>query len=321
MRAFLLGCVFLTLWAGGAQAQPFSAWLEDFKREAQEQGIEPQLLERVFIDIEPQEDVLALDRKQPESTITFPEYARRILSEKKIADGRAAMREYASLLNQVSKRYGVEPEYIVALWGMESNYGEKSGDFDLIESLVTLAYDGRRSSYFRGELLNALKILQQDGINPADFTGSWAGAMGQCQFMPTSFLRYAVDFDGDGKRDIWHSQADVFASTANYLATVGWSEGLGWGFPVRLPPQRRDLPYAWRSDKITRTMTEWARSGFLKKDGGELPESNKPMRLIIPEGEEQVAYLVTSNYNTILDWNRSIYFATAVGMLADAIGN
>jgi len=216
--------------AAAAQAQiavnpePFGVWIEELKAEALARGLDSAMLDAVLINVAPLPRVIELDNAQPENTLTEEEYLRRMVTPEKIRKAQAAYRENYALLWQVSERYGVEPQYIVALWGIESNFGERQGRFNVIEALVTLAYDGRRSAYFRGELLNALTIIQQERLNPEEMRGSWAGAMGQSQFMPSSFLRYAVDFDGDGRRDIWHSRADAFASIANYLASEGWNQ-------------------------------------------------------------------------------------------------
>ncbi len=203
--------------------EEFARWLEDVKRDAAAEGISEATLNDAFADAQYIPRVIELDRKQPEKTQTIEEYLEKIVSDKRIKDGRAAMAEHKQLLDKIGKEYHVAPKYIVALWGIETNYGKNTGGYSTINALATLAYDGRRSEFFRSELMKVLHIEQQDGIPASEIKGSWAGALGQCQFMPSSFLRYAVDYNKDGKRDIWNTQSDVFASIANYLHQVGWS--------------------------------------------------------------------------------------------------
>lgn len=202
--------------------KPFSEWLDELCDEAESQGISKQTLDKAFAEIELVPKVIKLDRKQPEGSITLDEYLAKTVTASRINNGKYELRENRALLEDVAAKYSVPATVIVALWGMETSYGENTGSFNTIYSLATLAYDGRRSSFFRKELINSLKIMDEEKIAVDDFSGSWAGAFGQCQFMPSSFLKYAVDFDGDGKRDIWYSQADIFASIANYLHSEGW---------------------------------------------------------------------------------------------------
>ena len=207
----------------------FEKWMKKFKGEAMKQGISSSLLDQAFEDVSPIPRVLELDRKQPESTMTFGEYRKKIVSQLRIQRGRQMMTQQRNLLNEVGKKYGVQPRFIVALWGIETFYGKNTGGYSIVEALATLAFDGRRSQYFRTELLNAFRILEDQHISLDAMKGSWAGAMGQCQFMPSSFLRLAVDHDGDGRKDIWNTPADVFASAANYLAQSGWRGRQIWG--------------------------------------------------------------------------------------------
>lgn len=201
----------------------FQAWLAQVKKEALAKGISQKTVNDAFASVSHDGRVIRLDRKQPESKLTLEEYLAKTVTEQRINQGRELLAENRALLDEISAKYGVPPHYIIALWAIETSYGNNTGGFSIIESLATLAYDGRRSEYFRGELMNALKIIDQGHIAAYDMEGSWAGAMGQCQFMPSSFLSYAVDYDGDGKRDIWNTQADVFASIANYLHSSGWN--------------------------------------------------------------------------------------------------
>ncbi len=202
----------------------FNQWLKGVKKEARSKGISQATIDEALSGIAHDSRVIRLDRRQPETKLTLEEYLAKVISDQRVARGREMLAQHRELLEPISKQYGVAPEFIVALWGIETSYGSNTGSFSVVESLATLAYDGRRSAYFRGELMNALRIIDEDHISAYDMEGSWAGAMGQCQFMPSSFLNFAVDYNGDGKRDIWNTEADVFASIANYLSKHGWND-------------------------------------------------------------------------------------------------
>jgi membrane-bound lytic murein transglycosylase B len=216
----------------------------------------------------------------------------------------------------VSRRYGVQPRFIVALWGIESNYGKRSGDFPEISALATLAYDGRRSAYFRKELMAAIKIVDQGWIRPEDMLGSWAGAMGQCQFMPSSYLQFAVSFNEDGRRDIWNRREDIFASIANYLARSGWHGDETWGRRVLLPTGF-DTNLAGPSNR--KPLAEWQRLGIRAMDGRDLVTREREAALLLPDGPNGPALLAFDNFRATLKWNNSSYFAAAVGYLADGV--
>jgi membrane-bound lytic murein transglycosylase B len=229
------------------------------------------------------------------------------------------MKRYPTWLDRVEREYGVQRRFIVALWGIESNYGEHTGSFAVIQSLVTLAYDGRRSNYFRKELLNALHILDDGHLSLEEMKGSWAGAMGQCQFMPSSFHHYGIDADGDSRIDIWNSIPDVFASTANYLAKAGWKDDQTWGRPVRLP---ENFDYSLAGLKTRLPLSRWQALGVRRINGRNLPKRRDlTASLIIPDGSDGPAYLVYDNFRVLLAWNRSEAFAVAVGTLADRISS
>ncbi|MGE0745301.1 MAG: lytic transglycosylase domain-containing protein [Rhodospirillales bacterium] len=301
----------------GAATTSFAEWLDGVRREAVQKGIRPATITAALDAIQPIPRVLELDRRQPEVTLTFQQYLDRVVNEDRIARGRRLLSENHDLLERVSARYNVQPRFIVALWGIESDFGRITGNFSVVESLATLAYDGRRSSFFRGELFNALRILDQGHIAPAAMRGSWAGAMGQNQFMPSSFLSYAQDFDGDGRRDIWTNLADVFASTANYLSRVGWRGDETWGRWVALPVGfDRNLA----SLDTRKGLGEWQAMGVRKADGGPLPVADMNASVLTPGGAQGPASIVYDNYRAIMRWNRSHYFAHAVGILADRIG-
>ncbi len=295
----------------------FDEWVKTFKQEAIGEGIPRTLVDEAFQGVEPIARVLELDRKQPESTMTFGQYRKRIVSDLRVKRGRTMRAKYGDLLQQVGARYGVQPRFIVALWGIETFYGKNTGGYSIVEALATLAFDGRRSQYFRTELLNALRILHEGHIPLETMKGSWAGAMGQCQFMPSSFLRFAVDFDQDGRKDIWTTPADVFASAANYLAQSGWQEKQIWGRRARLP-ESFNLDQA--SLKIQKPLQVWQKLGIRRGDGRNLPVAPMKASVVLPDGKGGPAYLVYDNYRVIMKWNRSTYFATSVGLLADAVG-
>jgi membrane-bound lytic murein transglycosylase B len=260
--------------------------------------------------------VIELDHRQPEFTLSFADYIAHVVPESRVEHGRDLLKENQELLAKVTAVYGVPPQFIVALWGIESDFGRIVGDFPVVPALATLAYDGRRSAYFRGELIDALLILEHGYSDLSDLRGSWAGAMGQNQFMPSSYLRYAVDYGAKGKRDIWRDRGDVFASTANYLLHEGWNANETWGREVRVPPgfdpQLADLD-------VKKSVPEWNALGVRLTDGTLLPEAPSPASIVLPAGAGGPAYLVYGNFRTIMKWNKSVFFATAVGLLADRI--
>lgn len=305
-----------------AQQQPgnFNSWVHQFRGRAVAQGISPALLDQVLPTLVFKPRVIELDGKQPEKKITFAQYRKNIVNEQRIRKGRAMMETHRAELARASQTYGVPPQYIVALWGIETNFGANTGGFDILSALATLAYEGRRAAFFEKELVNALKILQAEHITPDRMTGSWAGAMGQNQFMPSSFLRFAVDGNGDGQRDIWNTLADVFASTANYLSTQGWNKELRWGRAVVLTQQLGSDAF---SLDVKKPLSMWRALGVRQPDGQPLPMpadgSNPQASLVTPDGAGGPVFLVYDNYRVIMDWNRSTYFATSVGLLADAI--
>ena len=316
--------VFLALGTMGqaGAAQPFGEWLAELRGEAASKGVSEATLDAALTGIKPIPRVIELDRKQPEFTLTFQQYLERVVPQSRKERARARYNENRGLLEEVGGKYGVQPRFIVALWGIETDFGRVLGGFDVIPALATLAHDGRRSAYFRKELLDALFILDEGHTRADDMKGSWAGAMGQSQFMPSSFRRFAQDYDGDGRRDIWGTRADVFASAANYLKRVGWRDDLTWGRAVQLPETgeaSRASAMALHDGKTWKPLAEWARLGILRDDGSPLPERNIKARLVMPGGAEGPAYLVYANFEAILKWNRSNYFAIAVGTLADSM--
>jgi membrane-bound lytic murein transglycosylase B len=299
-----------------ASDEDFTRWLGGVRQEALAAGINPATIDRAFDGLEPIERVIELDRKQPETTVTFEYYLSRVVDAKRRRAAREHFAENRKLLTEIGRRYGVQPRFIVALWGIETNFGRVTGNFPVIAALATLAYDGRRSAFFRKELINALRIVDLDHVDPKEMLGSWAGAMGQSQFMPSSFLQYAVSYRGDGKRDIWHRREDVFASIANYLSQSGWRADESWGRPVRLPPA---FDPALVGPGVRKSVSAWAKLGVRRGDGGKLPAQPIEASVLQPGGSGGPAVLVYDNYRVLLKWNSSNYFASAVGLLADSI--
>ena len=316
-RRLIVGGILAALAVPAAADPAFDSWLEGVREEARERGLKDSTIESALSDIDPIKRVVELDRRQPEFKLTLDRYLSRVVSKARIEKGRARLAEHRDLLGKISAKYRVQPRFVVALWGIETDFGRYLGGFPVIPALASLAYDGRRSAYFRKELFNALTVIDQGHIAAKDMMGSWAGAMGQNQFMPSSFLRYAVDYDGDGRRDIWGTLGDVFASSANYLSKVGWRGDQTWGRMVRLP---KGFDRTAIGLKVRKGLRDWQRLGVRRPDGRSLPTRNLRSSILQPGGANGSAYVVYDNFRAILRWNRSNLFATAVGTLADRIG-
>lgn len=308
----------LTAPAAAQAQQPFDTWLADLRAEAVEQGIRSEILDAALTGLEPIERVVQLDRNQPEYTLTLERYLARVAPQSRVDRGRRALAENRELLARIEADFGVQARFVLAFWAIESDFGSNTGGFPVIQSLATLAWDPRRSSFFRAELLAALRILNEGHIAPGDMKGSWAGAMGQTQFLPSVFLRSAVDYDGDGRKDIWGTPADALASAANHLRNLGWLGDQTWGRAVRLP---EGFDAGQASLDIQRRIGEWQAQGVRRADGTDLPARQLPSSIVLPErGALSPAFLVYNNYRSILRWNRSTLFALGVGSLADRIG-
>lgn len=319
MKKFLLAgvAVFNFLPFQAMASGDVAQWVTEFKKDARQSGISEQVIDAAMAGFKPNPRIIELDRKQPEGTMTFAQYKKRVISDARIAQGRRLYREHRDILERVAGEYGVPAQYVVALWGIETSYGNNTGGFNVPHALATLAYDGRRSSFFRKELLNALKIIDAGHIDGKTMKGSWAGAMGQNQFMPSSFHAYAVDGNGDGKRDIWTSLPDVFASTANYLSKSGWKDDQKWG-------RRVVLPKSFSKDMVgldvKRDLATWKKLGVVLPNGTPIPVvEGMKASVVAPDGLSGPAYLAYGNYRVIMRWNKSTYFATSVGLLADQI--
>jgi len=294
----------------------FTQYVENLKKEAAEQGIDKTIVDNAFEKVEFLQRSVSSDKQQPEFKMTLDTYIPRAVPDWKIQQARDAYRDNYQLLQKIGKEYGVQPRFIVALWGIETNFGRLTGKHYVISSLTTMAYEGRREALFKKQLFAALTILQQGHITQDKFIGSWAGAMGQVQFMPTSYLNYAVDYDGDGRKDIWNTPGDVFASAANYLRTEGWDSKETWGRQVKLPAGF-DVELA--GIKQQKSLAEWQALGVRKYEGDDLPTADIQASIVIPDDENGRVYLAYNNYKVLMHWNRSYYFATAVSYLSERI--
>jgi peptidoglycan lytic transglycosylase B len=303
----------LALLAAPARAaDDFRAFVGGVYAEALRRGIRREVLDAAFAGIAPNETVIQKDRRQAEFSMTWARYRALVITDKRIADGRAAVAANRTLFGQVQSYFGVGAPVIAGIWGLESSFGTLTGDYRVVEALATLAWEGRRAAFFRAELMAALTILNQGDITPSRMTGSYAGAMGQPQFMPTSYLRLAVDFDRDGRRDIWHSTPDVLGSIANFLARSGWRAGEAWGQPVIAPP---GLVAPGRS--VRRPLIDWARAGVRPASGRWAAASDMRSALIAPDGSGSETFLVFNNFAAIRRYNPSDFYAIAVGLIGD----
>jgi membrane-bound lytic murein transglycosylase B len=306
-------------------AIPFSEWLAAFRVEARGKGISDATLDAAFAGVEPNPLVITRDRAQPELTRSLDEYITSMMSAKRMTGGAGAIVRAKATLAKVEAAYGIPASMMVAIWGLESNYGELTGSYSEITSLATLAYDSRRPALFRGELIEALRIVDKGLVTPDNFKGSWAGAIGQPQFMPSSFLRHAVDFDGDGKIDIWTSEADVLASMARYLSAAGWVKGERWGREVRITQPvmdaiDRQVPMRTSGCRALREMTKpqplatWRKLGVKQLSGSRLPLGGMDASLV--RGVKR-NFLIYRNYETLLAYNCSNAYAIAAGLMSD----
>ncbi|NCN44002.1 MAG: lytic murein transglycosylase [Piscirickettsiaceae bacterium CG_4_10_14_3_um_filter_44_349] len=296
--------------------QDFQQWLQNFKQQARQKNISAQTLNKAFQNIHLNHRVLELDRQQPEFTRTFWQYMNSAVTDWRIKKGSELYQQHKQQLQTVTQKYGVPGRFLIAFLGMETNYGDYTGNTPIIESLATLSYDLRRSDYFQKELIAALTILDQEHIPVEQMRGSWAGAMGQCQFMPSNYLQYAVDADQSGKRDLWNSLPDVFHSMGNFLKKMGWQTAENWGREVQLPAK---FDYSLADGELRQSLTEWRKLGLKLADGRPLPDEAMDAALILPYDYRGPAFLVFQNFEVIKRWNRSDNYALAVGHLADRI--
>jgi len=308
----------------------FEHYAASLKQEALSKGYSKTLINEVFASLKHYKSAVVADKKQPEFTETLDTYLPKRISKQRIALARKYYKEHQQELEIIGQKYGVQPRFIVALWGLESSFGKIMGNYSVPSALATMAYDGRREAFFKTEFFLALDILQQGHVKLADMKGSWAGAMGQSQFMPSAFMSYAQDGDGDGHINIWQSRLDALASIANYLKTRGWDDSQTWGREVKVP---KDFDFSYVIPKGSKDRTQWlqwwAKSerslaawqnlGVRTTEGKALPKRDLKAALVMPDDEQGRVFLAYTNYQTLMHWNRSYYFVTSVGYLADLI--
>ncbi|OZB05088.1 MAG: lytic transglycosylase [Idiomarina sp. 34-48-12] len=324
VRNLTLAVVFMAVpWLAVAEEKAekgeegFAAYVEQIKQEALADGYKAETLETAFAGVEFYQRSVKADRNQPEFKLTLDTYLPRAVPEWKAKKAVEMYEQHRELLEKIGAEYGVQPRFIVALWGIETNFGSFTGGMDVISALTTMAYEGRREAFFKKELWHALTIVEEGHIPIEQMKGSWAGAMGQAQFMPSSFMSYAVDYDGDGRKDIWGSQGDVFASAANYLKSVGWRDDVTWGRQVQLP---EEFDSELASLNVKKPLSEWQELGVRRYDGGDLPQRDDiEASVVIPDDKQGRVFLAYNNYDALMRWNRSHYFVAAVGYLSDRI--
>lgn len=294
----------------------FQRWIDGFRARAIAQGIRPQTFDAAFRGARYNTDVIQKDRNQSEFTKQIWEYLDSAASDTRVRNGKAALRDNSRVLKEIEARYGVEAEVVTAIWGLESAYGQFKGSTPIIEALATLAFDGRRGRFFEQQLVAALKIIQSGDVSPRNMTGSWAGAMGHTQFIPTSYLAYAQDFRGDGKRDIWSDDpTDALASTAAYLKRFGWTKGQPWGVEVVLP---RGFDYGLTGERIKKSPAEWASLGVRDTKGGRVANYGRAS-ILLPAGAQGAAFMIFNNFHVIERYNAADAYVIGVGHLSDRI--
>ena len=298
-----------------ASSLTFEDFLVQIRQMATEQGVSKATIDKAFFQLSPRPEALKEDKEQPEFNQNFWTYVNKRVTQTRLNNGYDTLKQNSSLLNKITQQYGV-PEYVlVSFLGIESNYGYHTGSHNLIQSLATLAFDRRRSNFFTKELIELLKLIDKNKI-PLDAKGSWAGAMGAVQFMPTSVQAYGVDANKDGKIDLWNDKEDIYASAANFLKKNGWAKGEKWGREASIP---KNFDYKQTGLEIKKSVNDWAKLGILRANRNRLPNSNMKASLIVPMGYRGPAFLVYRNFDVIMDWNHSILYAISVGYLANRI--
>lgn len=297
-----------------AQDQPFEEWLAELRAEAAALGISDATLAALDSLEAPLPRVLELDGSQPEFVQTFTRYLGLRVTPRQVERGQQLLAEHAELLEQVRRRYGVQPQYLAAFWAVESNFGSNTGGFSVLQALATLAYDPRRADFFRSQMLTALQIIDDGHISADRMSGSWAGAMGQLQFMPSVFYQHGVDGDGDGKIDIWNSLPDIFHSAANFLSKSGWKGDERWGREVLLPD---DFDFSLAGTDTRKPLQEWRDLGLLQTSGSPIPVADMQASVVIPAGAQGPAFLTYDNFRVTRVYNTPIFYALTVGHLAD----
>ena len=298
-----------------ANSQSFDDFLNQVRKTATEQGVSKATIDKAFFGLTPNLDILKSDSAQAEFNQNFWHYVDKRVSQVRLNNGNDTLKQNASLLNKISQKYGVPTYVLVAFLGLESNYGNYMGNENLVRSLATLAFDPRRSGFFTKEFIALLKLIDKNTI-PLDAKGSWAGAMGAVQFMPTNVIAYGVDANNNGKVNLWNEKEDIYASAANFLKKLGWKKGEKWGREASIP---KNFDYRLTGLETKRTVNEWAALGVLRGNGSRLPNSNFKSSLIVPMGHRGPAFLVYRNFDVILGWNRSILYALSVAYLSDRL--
>ncbi len=292
---------------------PFGEWLQGFRTEASAKGIDSAALDRGLANVSTIERVLELDKRQPEFMLTLWRYLELYVPEARVEKGKALLQTHAKLLKKIEDKYGVPARFLVAFWGVETDFGRNFGSFNMIDAVATLAYDARRADFFRSQLLSAMRLVAAGDVT-RETKSSWAGAMGNMQFIPSTFEGYAVDYDGDGRRDLWNNLGDAFASAANYLSSVGWERDYTWGREVKLP---KTFDWSIASLRTKKPIDEWAKLGVRRADGSALPKADLEASILLPAGASGPAFMIYKNYRVIMRWNTSQLYAIAVGHLAD----
>jgi membrane-bound lytic murein transglycosylase B len=303
--------------AGPAVAQnDFQACLQNIRADALNQGIPAATIDTAFRGLTPDQKVIDLDSRQPEFSLTYGKYIGNAITADRIAKGQQRLQQYRGLLGQLEGEYGVAPQYLVAFWGVETNYGSYMGDFSALRSVATLACMTKRAAFFANETIQALKILAGNHMTTQQMKGSWAGAMGNMQFMPSTFTKWAVDRDGNGRIDIWHSVPDALASAANFLRGIGFKRGLPAADEVTLP---QNFPLEQADTTVEKPVRAWAALGVKRAGGGALPASDEPSSIILPAGWRGPAFILYPNFKAVMNWNRSTLYALSVTILAQQI--
>ncbi|MCW8090983.1 lytic murein transglycosylase [Alteromonas sp. ASW11-130] len=294
----------------------FDACKVKLRDQAKQSGVSQEVADSVFDKLVYQPRVIELDRSQPEFVQTFPNYFGKRVTDWRVDKGRQMYAQHKTLLDKLNRKFGIPSHYLIAFWGLETNFGTYKGKMPVLDSLATLACDPRRSTFFTKELITAIKLLERESLDQEKMVGSWAGAMGHTQFMPSAYARYAIDGDGDGRVDLWESEEDALTSAANFLAELGWQPGVRWGREVQLPG---GFDYDLAGYNNRRSLTEWQEMGVTKANGKPLGESDLTAYIVVPAGHEGPAFIAYPNFRVIMRWNNSEFYAIAVGHLADRI--
>lgn len=309
-------CATALLLASLPAAADFASCIDGWQGQARQAGLSDRVIDQIIPRLSHQPRVIELDRRQPEFTSSFADYLGRRVTDTRIEKGQQLLESHAELLDRLTRQYGVPGRFLVSFWGLETNFGGYLGDTPTLDALATLACDPRRSDYFTAELLQALALIERHDLDPARMRGSWAGAMGHTQFMPSNYARYGVDGDGDGRIDLWGSIPDALTSAAHFLQQLGWEPEMRWGREVRLPA---GFDYGLAGRGNARPLQDWARLGVRHAEGGPLPVADFDAALIVPAGHQGPAFLVYRNFRTIMRWNNSEFYALSVGLLADRL--